>query len=178
MSKPAQPYRPRRDFAGLRQRRQQAGRRFARGEGQAEVARALGVSRQTASRWAEQWRTGGAAALRGAGRAGRKPKVTAGHLAALAKGLRQGPRAHGLPSSLWTLPRIAVLLERQSGIACHPGHVWRLLQRLGWSLQRPARRAKEQRPAAVRAWTEHTWPALKKRPGGNAAGSSSSTKAG
>ena len=139
--------------------------------------RALGVSRQTASRWAEQWRNGGASALRGAGRAGRKPKVTAGQLAALAKALKAGPRAHGLPSSLWTLPRMALLLERQCGIKYHPGHVWRLLQRLGWSLQRPARRAKEQKPAAVRAWTERTWPALKKRRGGNAAGSSSSTRA-
>jgi transposase len=166
----AKVYRPRRDFGHLQQRRQKAGRMFERGKTQAEVARALAVSRQAVSRWFEQWQQGGLLALKGAGRAGRKPKVQAEHLEILSAAMSEGPRAHGLPTNLWTLPRIAQVLHRQTGIKCHPGHVWRLLQRMGWSLQRPARRAKEQKPEAVRGWIAEKWPAIKKKPGGSTAG--------
>jgi len=69
------PFRPRRDFAGLKHRRLRAGNMFAAGKTQAEVVHALGVSRQSASRWEQQFRTAGAAGLHGAGCAGRKPKL-------------------------------------------------------------------------------------------------------
>ena len=143
---------------------------FERGKAQAEVARALAVSRQAVSRWFEQWQKGGMLALKGAGRAGRKPKVQAEHLAVLTAAMNAGPRAHGLPTNLWTLPRIAQVLQQQTGIKCHPGHVWRLLRRMGWSLQRPARRAREQKPEAVRGWIAEKWPAIKKKPAASAAG--------
>ena len=67
----------RRDLAGLEQRRLDAARTFARGASQAEVARAFGVSAQAASTWYRRWHEGGAAALRGAGRAGRCPGSSA-----------------------------------------------------------------------------------------------------
>lgn len=169
----AKPFRPRRDFAGLKRRRLRAGAMFAAGQTQAEVAQALGVSRQSASRWAEQWRAGGAAALHGSGRAGRKPRLAPAQLAAVATALRQGPRAHGFATELWTLPRMARVVARVTGAQYHPGHVWRLMPQLGWSLQRPARQAKERNAAAVRPWVDRRWPALKKKPGGSAAGSSS-----
>lgn len=169
----AKTFRPRRDFAGLKQRRLRAARMFKTGKTQAEVAHALGVSRQSASRWAEQFLAGGAARLHGAGRAGRKPKLAAAQLAAVATALRQGPEAHGFATKLWTLPRVALVIARVAGTKYHPGHVWRLMSRLGWSLQRPARQAKERNPAAVRQWVDERWPALKKKPGASAAGSSS-----
>lgn len=170
---PAKPFRARRDFAGLKRRRLRAGVMLAAGKSQAEVAQVLGVSRQSASRWAEQWRAGGAAALQGSGRAGRKPKLGAGQLGAVATALRQGPQAHGFATELWTLPRVARVVERVTGAKYHPGHVWRLMPQLGWSLQRPARQAKERNAPAVRQWVDRRWPALKKKPGGSAAGSSS-----
>ena len=171
MSTP-KPFRPRRDFAGLKRRRLRAVAMFATGKTQSEVAQALGVSRQSASRWEEQFRAGGAAGLNGAGRAGRKPKLAAIQLAAVAAALRQGPQVHGFPTNLWTLPRVAHVVERITGTKYHPGHVWRLMPQLGWSLQRPARQAKERNESAVRQWIDRRWPALKKKPGGNDAGSS------
>ncbi len=171
MSK-AKPFRPRRDFAGLKQRRLRAARMFEAGKTQAEVARTLGVSRQSASRWEEQFRAGGAVRLHGAGRAGRKPKLTPEQLAAVATALKRGAQAHGFGTNLWTLPRVALVVSRVAGIKYHPGHVWRLMPQLGWTLQRPARQAKERNPLGVRQWTEGKWPALKKKPGGSAAGSS------
>jgi transposase len=59
----------------------------------------------------------------------------------LEKALEQGAQAHGFLNDLWTLPRVAALIERQSKVRLHPGHVWRLLGQMGWSLQRPSGRA-------------------------------------
>lgn len=154
--------RARRDFAGLRARRMQAAALFARGKTQADVARALGVSRQSASQWHARWKQGGAKALRGAERAGRKPRLTAKELRHLDTALRRGARAHGFVTDLWTLPRVAAAIEKITGIHFHPAHTWRLLQQIGWSLQRPAKRARERNEEGVRRWKARRWPALKK----------------
>jgi transposase len=148
----------------LELRRRAAARRFARGESQAEVAHALSVSRQSVSRWFREWRDGGAAALRGAGRAGRKPRLAAEQLAQVEAALRRGASAHGFATELWTLPRVAQVITRHSGVSYHPGHVWRILRALHWTLQRPARRAAERDEAAIRQWVRARWPAVKKTP--------------
>ena len=92
---------PRRDFQGLDQRRKEAGRLFAAGKMiLAEIARELKASRQSVSRWYKEWRRGGIVALRGAGRAGRKPKLDQGQLRQIEKALRQGSQAHGFGTDL------------------------------------------------------------------------------
>jgi transposase len=151
----------RRDFAGLQERRLEAARRFAHGATQAEVARTFGVSAQAASIWYRRWRQGGAQALRGAGRAGRRPRLSAAELEAVDQALRKGPEAFGFGTDLWTLDRIAQVIQRLTGVGYHPGHVWRLLRRLGWSLQRPARRAAERDEAAIARWRAQEWPRIK-----------------
>ncbi len=82
--------RPRRDFEALEERRRQAAKLFRSGESAAFVARALQVSRQSASRWYRAWKQGGLPALRAAGRAGRPPKLNRPQLQRVERGLRQG----------------------------------------------------------------------------------------
>jgi transposase len=163
-------FRPRRDFAGLEQRRFTAARLFREGRPQAEVARTLGVSRQSVSRWYAQYRHGGVQRLKGAGRAGRKPRLDEKQLKRVDSALRQGPRAFGVETDLWTLPRIAMVIERVTGVRYHPGHVWRVLGQLGWTLQRPAKRARERDEEAIQNWISQRWPAVKKTPGVGEAG--------
>src|SRR5512132_4709030 len=151
----------RRDFAGLQERRLEAARMFAHGATQAEVARTFGVSPQAASIWYRRWRQGGEPALRGAGRAGRRPRLSQAELEAVAQALGKGPEAFGFDTDLWTLARVAAVIERLTGVAYHPGHVWRLLRRLGWSPQRPARRASERDEAAIARWRAQEWPRIK-----------------
>ena len=158
--------RPRRDFQALEQRRQQAAKLFRAGETLAFVARALHVSRQSASRWYQAWKRGGQSALRAAGRAGRKPKLNPQQLEQVARLLCQGARAHGFGTDLWTLPRVAAIIERHAGVQYHPGHVWKILGAMNWSLQRPARQARERNEDAVRQWVAERWPAVKKTPQG------------
>jgi transposase len=169
---------PRRDFHELEVRRQQAARLFAAGrETQGAIARLLRVSRQSVMRWHRAWRTGGRAALRAAGRAGRKPRVSQEQMVRVEAALRQGPRAHGFRTNLWTLPRVARVIEQLTGVQYHPGHVWRLLGALDWTLQRPAKRARERNEPAIRHWMTTRWPAVKKTLGAAEPGSSSRTRA-
>jgi transposase len=169
---------PRRDFHALEVRRQRAARLFAAGtETQGAIARRVGVSRQSVMRWYRAWRKGGRRALRTAGRAGRKPRLNATHLARVEAALRQGPRAFSFTTNLWTLPRVATVIKRLTGVQYHPGHVWRVLGALDWTLQRPAKRAKERNDAAIRHWVTTRWPAVKKTLGAAGPGSSSKTKA-
>ena len=74
-----------------------------------------------------------------------------------------GAEANGYPNDLWTLARVAEVIERVSGVAYHPHHVWRILrEQLGWSWQRPARQAVERNDEAIHDWVKKRWPQLKK----------------
>ena len=169
---------PRRDFQGLERRRQLAARLFAAGkETQAAIARRLGASRQSVLRWYRAWCTGGRPALRAAGRAGRKPRLAPEQMRRVETALREGPRAHGFRTNLWTLPRVARLIQHLTGVQYHPGHVWRLLGALDWTVQRPAQRARERNEAAIEHWKTTRWPAVKKTLAAAAPGSSSKTRA-
>jgi transposase len=166
----------RRDFEGMEERRRRAARMFARGVTQADVARELAVSRQSASRWYADWRAGGTRALKAAGRAGRMPRLTKAQLRQIDRALRKGPRAHGFGTDLWTLDRVATVIEAETGVRYHAGHVWRLLRdTLGWTRQRPARRAVERDDAAIARWVAEDWPRIKRGPADAEPGSSSRT---
>jgi transposase len=156
--------RSRKDFAALEARRFEAARMFARGESQAAVAKALGVSSAATNHWHHAWKAAGRRGLKAAGRAGRKPQLGPEALARVEHALRAGPAAHGFSTDLWTLPRVAAVIKRVTGVAHHPGHVWKILRKLGWSLQRPARRARERDEVAIARWKSERWPQLKKRP--------------
>jgi len=165
-----------RDFKALERRRLQALRLLDQGLNQSEVARRLSVGQQSVSRWAQQAAQGGVEALRHPGRAGRKPQLSAEQLAQLEQRLLDGPEAHGYPTPLWTCQRVVHLIQKQFGIRYHPGHVWKILVRLGWSPQRPVGRARERDEQAIRQWRRRTWPAAKKKPANRGARSSSSTR--
>jgi len=82
----------------------------------------------------------------------------------LARLLLQGPQRHGYANALWTLPRIAALIRRHFGVKYDPSGVWHVLHRMGWSCQKPERRAREHDEDAVAAWRTEEWPRIKKRP--------------
>jgi transposase len=167
-----------RDFAGLAERRKQAARLFAQGETQAWVARQLKASRQSVSRWHRQWKSKGVEGLRAAGRAGRKRRLSTSQLGKVDAALRQGARQHGFSADLWTLPRVATVIERVTGEKFHPGHVWKILGSLDWSVQKPAQQAQERSQQKVQYWVAARWPAVKKTLGGGTPGSISRTNRG
>jgi transposase len=161
----------------LEQRRRDAAMLLRKGRSQAEVARQVGVSEMSVSRWAQALNAGGMRKLRSAGRLGRRPRLGDRQKDHLKRVLLEGPEVHGFHNGLWTLPRVATMIERVCKVSYHPSHVSRLLRTLGWSCQRPAGKALERDDEAIQRWKRYTWPALKKKPSGNSAPSCLSTKA-
>jgi len=80
--------------------------------------------------------------------------------------LVQGPQAFGFSSDLWTCPRVAELVDRKFGVRYHVDHVGRLLRSMGWSPQKPERRARERDEQAIRGWIKEAWPRVKKKRAG------------
>lgn len=158
-----------RDHGLMEKRRRRAARLFDQNVPVPEVVRRLGVARQVAYRWHQTWEAGGEAALASKGSAGPKARLTCSQTEQITDALLKGPIAQGYKTQLWTLPRVAALIKTLTGIRYHPGHVWRILGNLGFSCQRPERRAIERDEEAIRQWRRAKWPALKKKRSGKAA---------
>jgi len=142
--------------------RLQAAAMFEQGAKQAEVVRALGVSRSAASKWHTAWQERGRAALQARRNPGRPSRLTLAQREQLEQELLQGPRAQGYETELWTVSRIGKLIQGLFGVRYHDHHVWWLLGRMGWSCQKPARQAKQRDEAAIERWRKVEWPATKR----------------
>ena len=150
-------------------RRLRAGRLLQAGHKPAEVAALVGAPRQTVYRWREVLQAEGIDGLRNMSKGGRPALLGAEELMQLQVALLEGPTAHGFGTALWTLKRVRVFIEREFGVRYSDVHVWRLLGQMGFSSQKPQRRALERDEAAIEAWKKRTWPALKKKPAERAA---------
>jgi len=167
----------RRDFEALERRRLKAARLLRQGLGQSEVARAVGVHRQSVCRWARELGESGLRGLRKAARIGRPAKLSPSQLRALERALQRGPETCGYVSGLWTAGRVRGLIEDLTGVHYHEDHVWRILRKLGWTCQRPVGRALERDEDAIRHWKKAAWPRIKKKHSASGAPSCSSTRA-
>lgn len=147
----------------LEKRRRSAVQLLKSGRTLSAVAGKVHASVSSVSRW---WHT-----YERDGRLGLRPKPTPGRPAALSEAqkrklvalLLKGAVRAGYATDLWTLARVAELIHRQFGVRYHPSHVWKLLIGLGWSCQKPERRAIERDEAAVDQWKHAEWPRIKKR---------------
>lgn len=148
----------------LERRRRRAIALLDAGESVTWVARCVGSSVSSVLRWQQSYQAEGPEGLRPRPASGRPPKLSEGQRRRLLDVLRRGPPAAGYPTELWTLKRVAEVIEREFGVAYHPCHVWRLLDRLGWSCQKPERRARERDEEAIAQWRTVRWPHIKKRP--------------
>lgn len=140
-----------------------------------EIARRIGCHASSVLRWRKSLQAGGPAALAAKPVPGRPPRLSEAQKARLGRLLRQGAMAHGYRTELWTTQRIAELIEHRLGVHYHRNHVGKLLHQLGWSPQKPERRAVERDEAAIARWKREGWPRVKKTPRGWAPTSSSST---
>jgi len=141
-----------------------------------EVARRIGVDRRSVRRWKAAVRAKGAAGVRAKPAPGRPLKLQAKQRTQLEALLLKGAQAAGFHTDLWTCPRVAELIERRFGVCYHVDHIGRLLHEMGWSPQKPQRRAIERDEQMIRRWVHKDWPRVKKTPRAAARRLSSSTK--
>jgi transposase len=148
-----------------------AGKMLLKGKGVREVARLVDASPSSVSRWKQQLEQGGLEALRAKPHAGRTARLTWQDKRQLEQILLRGAPAAGLPTDLWTLARVTEVIEREFGVTYHPGHVWRILTDMGWSCQKPEKRARERDEMAIARWRQEAWPRVEKKPGPTAGAS-------
>jgi transposase len=154
----------------MEERRLAAARLLRQGRfSQADIARQLGVSRASVSRWAATLAQQGRRGLATRIRTGREPRLDEKAWARLGRLLDRGAMAAGFATERWTLRRIAALIEREFGVHYHPHYLERPLKAHGFSVQHPATRAKERDELVIAVWPKRDWVVLKRRPSGKAA---------
>jgi transposase len=168
--------RPSGSAAELEARRLRAVSLLADGLSIAEVARRFGVDRSSVKRWKRAMSAGGVEALAARPNLGRRPLLSIEQKNELARIVREGPRAAGFATELWTLPRLVKVIRERFGVTYHFSHVGRLLKKLGFTRQKPVFRATQRDEVAIARWRSHDWPRIKKRLEDAARPSSSSTR--
>jgi transposase len=156
--------RPKGSAAELEVRRRIAGGMLQQGKGVREVARLVKAAPSSVSRWKKELEKGGEEALAAKKHKGRTPRLNPKQKQELEQILLQGAEAAGYATDLWTLARVAEVIEREFGVKYHPGHVWYILRNMGWSCQKPERRARERDEQAIAQWRKEEWPRIKKEP--------------
>jgi transposase len=156
--------RPRGTPAELEARRRRAVRLLQAGNSLSAVARMVDAAVSAVWQWRETVRRRGEKGLAARPAPGRPRKLTSRQRQRLPKLLAVGAQAYGYRHDLWTTRRIAAVIERKLGVEYHPAHVSRILADLGWSCQKPERRALERNEAAITHWKRHGWVEIKKKP--------------
>lgn len=142
-----------------------AARLFEMGRPNGEIAIATQADDQTVRAWKRKWRRGGVDALKAKVHPGRIPKLSAQQWRQVLSMLQRSPQEHGYDAYLWTTPLMARLIQEQFDVHYHHDYIGEMLHKLGWSCQRPAKRARERDENAIALWREQQWPALLKKAG-------------
>lgn len=145
------------DAAGRARRealRLEAAALFAEDVSAEQVAARLRVSERSAYRWKAAWSSGGTKALSSRGPLGPACRLKPRLQAKLAAMLDEGPAAHGWVDQVWTGARVATLIGRKFHVSYSASAAVRLMRRLGFTPQIPARRAFPRDETAVTSWRE------------------------
>jgi len=129
------------------------------GESRTTVAKVLGVHYKTVARWVRAARQPGGLDAKLQPRP--MPGLSDADLRRLEGLLAMGAKAHGWHNQLWTAARVARLIEREFRIQYHPEHVRKVLKRrLGWTSQKPRRKARERDDQEVARWIGDEFPRI------------------
>jgi len=135
---------------------------------QSETARQLKVDPRTIRKWLAWHGERGSRGLKARKTPGRPSRFSSKDRDKLEAILLKGPREAGYDSDLWSCPRVAEVIRREFGVRYHVDYVSTFLRKMGWTPQKPERRAIEKDDARIRGWKRRTWPRIKKKPGRSA----------
>ena len=146
----------------LEKRRRRAVALLRRNMSLSAVAAKVGSSISSVHRWQLALRKNGAHGLDAVPAPGRPRKLTERQHRRLEAILIKGPLSAGYDTDLWTLPRITAVIAKTFHVRYHPSHVFKILVGMGWSCQKPERRALQRDEDAIAEWKKREWPRIKK----------------
>ena len=146
----------------LEKRRRRAIQLSRKGKQTIEIAHIVGATRRTIRRWKALYRQRGTKGLEAVPAPGRPVRLSVEQRDELEQTLLQGAQAFGYERDLWTCPRVAEVIRRRFSVRYHVDHIGRLLRSLGWTPQRPQRKAMERDEKKIRNWIRGTWVRIKK----------------
>lgn len=147
----------------LERRRLLAAKLFDQQRSPKYVAELLQVDVQTARAWRRVYQKQGREGLHAKPHPGAPKRLTDQQRDQLTQMLACTPQHHGFDKHLWTTALIAQLIARQFHVHYHPDYVGTLLHALGFSCQKPCRRARERDETRITHWRQETWPTLLKK---------------
>lgn len=130
----------------------------------ASVARRFQVNIRTLYAWLAAYKKSGAKGIQAKPAPGAPRKLKKSDLKILEKKILKGAKAAGFPNDLWTCARIAELIKKEFGVEYHFNHVGKILAQMGWSPQRPEKRAIERDDRRIQDWVKKEFPRIKKKP--------------
>lgn len=147
----------------MAERRAEGVRLLETGEkSQVQIARELGVSEACVSVWNKKLEEQGPQSLEARKASGRPARLKTTDKAKLTEKLKRGALAAGFPTEQWTQARVKKVIEQEFGVSYHPNYISRLLDSMGWSVQKPDTRAIERDEEMILAWLKQDWPRVKK----------------
>lgn len=135
---------------------------FKRNWTERSIAKKLAVSGAAVHLWKEAWQKKGVAGLK-AGRYGPSPKLSPKSEAVVKKRILEGAEINGFSGDFWTLNRVTKAVKSWTGVLYQERSVWHFLKRLGFSCQKPVKRAVERDEKEIQIWKQKTWAEVKKR---------------
>lgn len=151
-----------RDHKQLERRRLAAGRMFDRGKSQYAVAKHYGVSTAATNQWYARWKAEGEQGLASKGHPGFRSQYTKEKKQELKQLILARPSAMGYATDFWTIERIRIAAQKKLGVTLGTKGTWMAIMSLGFSVQKPIRRAKERNEKGIRDWKLKEFPKLKK----------------
>lgn len=146
----------------LERRRRQAVELLGKGLNLSDVARKVGCSVSSVHLWKGAYGKKGDEALKSKPVPGRPSKLNVRQKKSLVRTLVEGAMKNGYSTDLWTTRRIAKVIEKKFQISYHPNSIWWLLNEMGWSCQKPEKRAKQRDEKEIKHWKRYQWPHIKK----------------
>lgn len=143
-------------------RRQHALNLLQHGQRTSQVAELVGATPQSVCRWRRQSHNRPPKPHSKQRAPGRPSRLSSSQRRRLVSALERGAYAHGYAEDYWTLDRITHLIWDLFRVRYRSSGVWYLLQRLGWSCQKPQRRSLARDDEAIAHWKHSVWPRIKK----------------
>lgn len=139
-----------------------AGEDLKAGLKQADVSRKYDVHPSSVSRWNKELQEHGVKGLRRRKALGAPSKLSKEQQEALRVIILRGVTAYGYKTDFLTLRRVADVIEKEFGVTYHFRSLSEVPHRMGFSCQRPTRKAAERREADMQDWLENRWKADRK----------------